>query len=172
MPASKHQYAILPGSGDNRTRLQEGFSLVELLIVVAIILVIVGIAIPNLLRSRQAANEASAISSIRTLTNSEIAYAAAYPEVGYTCDLKEMGPYTDYPSSSAAGYIDEVLAKGQKAWYLFSIENCTGTPRVTFFLKAVPVEGGGVRKFCSDQTALLRFDPGSGDCTAASALLQ
>ena len=69
-----------------------GFSLIELLIVVAIILTIAAIAIPSLLRSRIAANEASAVASIRTITTAETAYAQTYPSIGYTCTLSDLGP--------------------------------------------------------------------------------
>ncbi len=172
MPAIEHKKRTQPSSGDERRHSGRGFSLVELLIVVAIILVIAAIAVPNLLRARQSANESSAINSIRTLTNAEIAYAASYPEVGYTCTLTNLGPSAGLPSSDAAGFIDEVLASGQKSWYVFTPSNCTGDPKVTFFMSATPLNGGGTRKFCSDQTGILRYDPGDGDCTAASMPLQ
>jgi type IV pilus assembly protein PilA len=70
---------------------QEGFSLIELLIVVAIILIIAAIAIPNLLRARMAANESSAVASIRTVTTAEITYQTGYPTVGYAPALVNLG---------------------------------------------------------------------------------
>jgi type IV pilus assembly protein PilA len=88
-----------------------GFSLIELLIVVAIILIIAAIAIPNLLRSRIAANQASAVGSLRTLNTAEVTYSSTY-NIGYSSALSYLGPPTagGNPVSTAAGLIDSVLA--------------------------------------------------------------
>src|SRR5512147_1701733 len=101
-------------------RKQKGFSLIELLIVVAIILIIAAIAIPNLLRSRIAANQASAIGSIRILNTAEITYSSSYGQ-GFTTTLAQLGPPASGPvSAAAAGLIDSVLAGGTKSGYNFT----------------------------------------------------
>src|SRR5438270_13552905 len=107
---------------------QEGFSLIELLIVVAIILIIAAIAIPNLLRSRIAANESSAVGSMRTFNTSEITYSSTYPDVGYSVAFTDLGGScggTTQPSSTSACLIDSVLAgatasTSPKSGYFFS----------------------------------------------------
>src|ERR1700687_5165508 len=103
-------------------RKQKGFSLIALLIVVAIILIIAAIAIPNLLRARIAANESSAVASIRTLNTAQISYISAYPTVGFAAGLSNLTGSctgTTLPTSAAACLIASPLASGPKGGYLF-----------------------------------------------------
>ncbi len=98
---------------------EKGFSLIELLIVVAIILIIAAIAIPNLLQSRQRANETSAAGSLRTINTSEVTFQTTYG-VGFADNLTTLGPGGGLPySCTNAGLIDNVLASGFKSGYNF-----------------------------------------------------
>ena len=93
-------------------RKQKGFSLIELLIVVAIILIIAAIAIPNLLRSRMAANEASAVGSVRSSNTAEVTYASTYPDVGFSPDLKSLGDNGTATNCAAGKSTDKTYACG------------------------------------------------------------
>jgi type IV pilus assembly protein PilA len=99
---------------------QHGFSLIELLIVVAIIMIIAAIAMPDFLKSRMAANQASAVGSLRVINSSEVMYNSSYGK-GYSPTLISLGPPTGgaIPSTSAAALIDSVLASGLKSGYTF-----------------------------------------------------
>ena len=157
-------------------RKQKGFSLIELLIVVAIILIIAAIAIPNLIRSRIAANEASAVGSIRTINTAEVTYASTYQNVGFTCTLTDLGPpASGAVSSTAAGLIDSVLggATSVKSGYTFTLSNCTaaGGINVTYNSKGLPVAIGtsGQRGFCSDTSGVIHYNT-AGTCDVATDL--
>jgi len=143
--------------GGNR----KGFSLIELLIVVAIILIIAAIAIPNLLRSRIAANEASAVGSLRTLNTAEITYNTTYPTVGFACSLSTLGPPSGSTSatSTTAGLIDANLSSGIKSGYSFTMSNCIGTPKYSYQYTAQPTSPGvsGQRYFCTDTSAIIQW---------------
>jgi len=105
-----------------------GFSLIELLIVVAIILVITAIAIPDLLRSKNAANQASAVGSLHVIVSSEASYSSTYSS-GYSSTLAELDGSSTPATSLAAGLIDSVLASGMKSGYNFYYVPCV-TPGV------------------------------------------
>ena len=159
-------------------RKQKGFSLIELLIVVAIILIIAAIAIPNLLRSRIAANEASAVGSIRTINTAEVTYASTYPDLGFTCSLSALGPAGSVATSTAAGLVDSVLGSGVKSGYSFIITGCSaaGGINVTYQSQGQPVVVGqtGQRAFCSDQSGVIKYDAAGngGSCSTGGNALQ
>ena len=138
-------------------RKQKGFSLIELLIVVAIILIIAAIAIPNLLRSRIAANEASAVGSIRTINTAEVTYASTYPDIGFA-GLASLGGAGG--TSGGAGLIDSVLASGTKSGYSFTVSVAAGSPSTLYIVNGDPVVFGqtGQRSFFSDQSGVIRYN--------------
>jgi prepilin-type N-terminal cleavage/methylation domain-containing protein len=151
-----------------------GFSLIELMIVVAIILIIAAMAIPNLLRSKMSANEASAVSSTRVIVTSQQSYALTYPQIGYADSLSKLAMPASgtAPNQNAAGYLDSTLgcstASCRKSGYDFSLINVNGTPANSYSVTAVPVLVGqtGRRGFCADQVAKITYDPnGAAACS-------
>lgn len=145
---------------------RSGFSLIELLIVVAIILIIAAIAIPNLLRARIASNESSAAASVRSIATAQIAYNSAYPTIGFASALTNLGgPATGCsPSSVTACIIDNVLSNGSKSGYSFVSAGFSGSGGTndSFVGSSAPVAFNqtGVRNFCVITDGVLRSNPG------------
>ncbi len=136
-----------------------GFSLIELLLVVAIILIIAAIAIPNYTRARMLANEAATVQNIRNITTAEVIYWGTYG-IGYSQTLPNLGG-TGVPSASAAQLIDNILAQGGKSGFLVSyaplVPDTNGNP-TAFRVNAAPADPGhtGQRYFYTDQTGVIR----------------
>jgi type IV pilus assembly protein PilA len=164
--------ATAPRREEVMRKREKGFSLIELLIVVAIILIIAAIAIPNLLRSRMAANEASAVGSIRTMNTAAITYNSVYGN-GFPGSLAQMGTTGAAAiSCTNAGLLDSVLTAGTKSGYTFILTH--GGTQLTasqsscatlgfsdgYTVTATPITVGttGQRAFCSDPSGVIRFN--------------
>ena len=162
-------------------RKQKGFSLIELLIVVAIILIIAAIAIPNLLRSRMAANEASAVGSVRTINTAEVTYSSTYPDVGFADTIAKLGSATTCGTATAAAacLLDPALtlavdATHLKSGYYFAVApiGTATVPQSTYSVNGDPGNRGqtGQRSFYSDQSGVIRYNQTAPAGSADSAL--
>ncbi|HUJ24029.1 MAG TPA: prepilin-type N-terminal cleavage/methylation domain-containing protein [Bryobacteraceae bacterium] len=149
-----------------KNRRQFGFSLIELLIVITIIVIILTVAVPKLTKSRMYAQEMGALQAIRTLHVAETQYYSQYGK--YATSLVELGPPTSggAESPAAAGLIPEELALGEKQGYKYTLAGSTGG----YVINASPVAFGnsGSRTFYSDQTMVVRQHYGQEPATASS----
>ena len=140
-----------------------GFSLIELLIVVGVILVITAIAIPSLMRSKASANEASAVATLRSVNAACNTYSSTY-NIGYPLTLLYLGPGSP-TSSTAAGIVDSVVAGGIKSGYTFTyISGAPSSGQIrTYTVSASPTVPGntGQRYFYTDQTGVIRQNLGT-----------
>lgn len=145
---------------EGRTKKERGFSLIELLIVVAVILVLAAIAIPNFIKSKMRANESAAVQNLRMITTANVVYLTTYG-IGYASALTKLGGNLVIVDSTAAGLLDAVLSGGLKTGYSYTYTqgavDAAGNV-VSFSVTAEPTNVGatGQRYFYTDQTAIIR----------------
>jgi type IV pilus assembly protein PilA len=155
MEASKKEFV-----SSGRSRKSAGFTLIELLIVIAVIMIIAGTAIPNFIRSKMRANEAGAVSNVRTITTASVVYNTTYG-VGFASGLPALGGNPATPSASQAGLIDSVLSAGVKSGYIFTytvLATDSSGNAMAYSVNADPITPGttGDRHFYTDQSAVIR----------------
>jgi type IV pilus assembly protein PilA len=163
---------------DRRDRPSEaGFTLMELLIVMAVILILMLVAIPSMLNMTIQAHETSALASLRAIQAAEVQYQATFPANGFACSIGALGgnPGSGPPNPQAAQMLQQTLATGQKDGYTFTITNCTKTQNAnnqdmytSYEVTAVPQTVGktGHRGFCMDMSGEIKADMSGGtNCT-------
>lgn len=159
-----------------RNRRPNGFTLMELLIVIAIILILMLMAIPTIGSLTKKGNETSAINSVQTIVKAQIQFQSSFPANGFACTLPMLGgdPSAGPPSPTSAQILQGDLTSGYKSGYVFNITckdkvTINGTDRSNgYTITAVPQTIGktGDRGFCSDQFGSVRYDPAGGtNCT-------
>jgi type IV pilus assembly protein PilA len=162
-------------SSSERTR-QRGFTLMELLIVMSIMIILMLIAIPNFISMKASANETSAMQSLRAIYQAQIQYQTSFPANGFACSLPALGGNASAgpPSPQAAQVLQGELAQGQKSGYTFNIVNCTKVTvnnqdmYTSYEVTAVPQAVGksGHKGFCIDQAGEIKADLSGGtNCT-------
>jgi len=162
MPCVRKQNAIR-----NANSKLAGFSLVEILVVVMVILIIAAIAIPNLVHGKMRANEAAAVASVKTIDTAEYMYHDLYPDVGYSSSLANLGTHgssCEKPTSTNACLImDEALTSGMKSGYIFEIVGDGNTPTASYSVNATPESGvSGRCNISSNQSGEVRLSlPGT-----------
>jgi len=161
---------------NSRRPRQNGFTLMELLIVISIMLILMLIAIPNFNKMKAQANETSAINSLQAIYKAQIQFQTTYPQNGFACSLQALGgdPKQGAPTPTSAQLLQGDLPNGVKNGYTFNIVNCTkvtvnNVDQITGFdLTAVPQAIGktGNKGYCLDQYDEMRADPQGGtNCT-------
>jgi type IV pilus assembly protein PilA len=156
---------------------EAGFTLMELLIVMAVILILMLVAIPSLLNMTIQAHETSALASLRAIQSAEVQYQTNFPANGYACSIGALGGAqgSGPPTAQAAQMLQSTLATGQKDGYTFTITNCTKTQNAnnqdmftSYEVTAVPQTVGktGHRGFCMDMSGEIKADMAGGtNCT-------
>jgi len=158
------------------SRKQAGFSLIELLIVVAIILIVTAIAVPSFLQARMSANESSAVTSIHAVNTSEISYSSTYPTIGFSPSLANLGDGGVSPcvaTAATACFLDPVIAGGTKSGYQFTyVQDNSAVPAPGYKINADPMNRGfsGQRSFYSDQHNITRYNATAPATPASPAL--
>lgn len=147
-----------------------GFTLIELMIVVAIIAIIAAIAIPNLIRSKMSANESSSVSGIRTISTAEISYKAAAMEIDSVTGVGQYGDLTELGSGTEP-FIDSVISSGAKSGYTYVIAAINHSSAPTFTATSFPVAPRtGIKSYFVDDTGIIRFSGVAGVNASSSSL--
>jgi type IV pilus assembly protein PilA len=145
-------------------------------LLIPFILILAAIAIPNLLRARIAANESSAVASIRKINTAERAYRAEFPAIGFACELNHLGGSSEsQPSAENARFIDRRLSAGEKTGYRFSVENCENSEAEhKYQIVATPMARNttGRRTFCSDESGVVKWGESASECLENGTPLQ